>query len=222
MKKSLLTLSLLVCTALSHAGSKVTYTANIIRDTEKASDAPTVMRVSTNVLVDAFGRSSEESLEKGISLGSIRFLAKQGSTNTTYSTKSYGTGYWFTKKGVACAASNANRCVACKYENGYFKIIHNNAKVSAGDSFTFAEMFVQDADTVQYVFNVTIGSGDSVESDQPEYVETVEHRTDEIDLWKLQPLVRQNDGEWLQQNYIQVMEGDRITFSCGDRDGNTL
>lgn len=222
MKKSLLTLSLLVCTALSYAGSKVTYTANIIRDAEKASDAPTVMRVSTNVLVDAFGRSSEESLEKGISLGSIRFLAKQGSTNATYSTKSYGTGYWFTKKGVACAASNANRCVACKYEKGYFKIIHNNTKASAGDSFTFAEMFVQDADTVQYVFNVTIGSGDRVESDQPEYVETIEHRTDEIDLWKLQPLVRQNDGEWLQQNYIQVMEGDRITFSCGDRDGNTL
>ena len=60
MKKSLLTLSLFVCTALSYAGSKVTYTANIIRDAEKASDAPTVMRVSTNVLVDAFGRSSED------------------------------------------------------------------------------------------------------------------------------------------------------------------
>lgn len=221
MKKNLLTFSFLVCAALGYA-DKVTYTANITRDAEKTPETPTVMRVSTNVLVDIFDRSSAEALEKGISVGTIQFLAKQGSTNSTYSTKSYGTGYWFTKSGVACTAQNANRRVACKYDNGFFKIVHNNEKVNAGDSFSFVEMFIQDSDTVQYVFNVTIGSFESVESDQPEYVETIEHRTDEIDLWPLQPLVRQNDGEWLCQHYIQVMEGDKISFSCADRDHNSV
>ena len=48
------------------------------------------------------------------------------------------------------------------------------------------------------------------------------HRTDEIETWQLQPLVRQNDSQWLKQNYIQVMAGDKISFSLEDKGDNTI
>ena len=230
MKKTLLTLMLVSLATLSYAGSKLTYTTDIVRSQDKTTDNPTTMRVSTNVLIEAFGLSSEDALEKALSAGTVAFLAKQGNTNKTYSTPSWGNhGYWFTKGGIGCAATNANRRVACQYANGYFNIVHNsgndskgNALVNTGDQYTFATLFVQGADTVQYVFNLTIGSDERIDTDQPEYVEVIEHRADEMDQWALQPLVRQNEGEWLQQNYIQVMEGDRITFDVGDKDGNTV
>ena len=226
MRKILLTLWLASCTALGFAGSKVTYTTDITRDVQKTSDAPTLMRVSTNAIVEAFKLSSEEGLEKALAAGSVKFVAKQGSQDKTYNTPAYGNyGYWFTKSGVGCAASNTNRRVACKYEKGYFYVIHNtttNAKglpyVNTGDVYSFAEMFVQGADTVQYVFHVTMGADERIDSDQPDYVETIEHRADEVDAWPVQPLVRRNDEDWMKQNYIQVMEGDKITFSCGDSD----
>ena len=226
MRKILLTLWLASCTALGFAGSKVTYTTDITRDVQKTSDAPTLMRVSTNAIVEAFKLSSEEGLEKALAAGTVQFVAKQGSQDKTYNTPAYGNyGYWFTKSGVGCAASNTNRRVACKYEKGYFYVIHNtttNAKglpyVNTGDVYSFAEMFVQGTDTVQYVFHVTMGADERIDSDQPDYVETIEHRADEVDAWPVQPLVRRNDEDWMKQNYIQVMEGDKITFSCGDSD----
>lgn len=48
------------------------------------------------------------------------------------------------------------------------------------------------------------------------------HRIDEIETWALQPLVRQNDGAWLRQNYIQVMAGEKISFSLEDKGENTV
>lgn len=229
MKKSLLTILFAGCAALSFAGSKVTYTTDITRDVEKKEDNPTIMRVSTNAIVEALGLSSEEALGKAITAGTVQFLAKQGSQDKTSDSYSFGArGFWFSKSGVVVVASSSNRRVACQYDNGYFKVVHSTATgrtgayVNTGDTYSFVEMFVQGADTVQYVFNVTIGSDERIESDQPEYVETIEHRKDEVDAWPVQPLFRQNDGEWLAQNYIQVMEGDKITFNCGDKGEYTV
>jgi len=230
MKKNLLTFMFFGCVTLSFAGSKVTYNTNIVRDVQKTSEQPTIMQVSTNAIVEVLNVSSAAALERALSAGSVQFLAKKGSSDDTYNTKSYGSyGYWFTTSGVPCSSTASGRRVACKYENGYFHLIHNTetkksgeAYVNDGDTFRFVEMFVQGADTVQYVFTVTMGTNDRVESDQPAYVETLDHRTDEIDLWSLQPLVRQNDGEWLQQNYIQVQSGDKITFSVADKGENTI
>ena len=223
MKKNLLTLLFVGCATLAHAGSKVTYTTDITRDAAKTQDTPTTMKLSTNALVEAFSLPSEEALFKALTAGTIKFLAKQGSSDKTSAATSYGTyGYWFTKAGSPVTATNTNRRVACKYEDGNFHIIHYNNKVTEGDSFTFTEMFVQSTDTVQYVFHVSFGPVESIDSDQPDYVEVLEHRADEIDAWELQPLMRQNEGEWQAQNYIQVQVGDKITFSCGDKGDNTL
>lgn len=230
MKRTLLTLLCVGSVVMGFAGSKVTYTTDITRDVAKATTQPTAMRVSTNAIAEAFGLKSEEAVHRALADGTIQFLAKQGTLNKTYSTKSYGTyGYWFTATGLATAASNVARRVACKYDGGYFYMIHNTdvnkkglAYVNTGDNYTFAEMFVQGEDTVQYVFNLTIGSDERIDSDQPDYVEMIDHRDDEIDAYPLQPLMRQNDGEWLEQNYIQVQVGDKITFHFGDKGDNTF
>ena len=175
MKRTLLTLLCVGSVVMGFAGSKVTYTTDITRDVAKATTQPTAMRVSTNAIAEAFGLKSEEAVHRALADGTIQFLAKQGTLNKTYSTKSYGTyGYWFTATGLATAASNVARRVACKYDGGYFYMIHNTdvnkkglAYVNTGDNYTFAEMFVQGEDTVQYVFNLTIGSDERIDSDQP-------------------------------------------------------
>lgn len=227
MKKNLLTLFLASSALTALAGSKVTYTTDVTRDVAKAEDAPTAVRLSTNVLVEAFGLSSEGAFHQALDGGTIKFLAKEGKSNTTNGAVSYGShGFWFTATAYRCNATSANRRVACKYEDGFFYLIHNTTVnksglpyVNTGDQFSFTTLFVQNTDTVQYVFNVTIGSNESVETDQPDY--TFIGRPSEVDGWPIQPLVRQNEGEWMPQNYIQVMAGDRITIDCGEKGDNT-
>ncbi|MBP3213262.1 MAG: immunoglobulin domain-containing protein [Bacteroidaceae bacterium] len=228
MKKNLLTLFLAGSTLVAFAGSKVTYTTDVTRDVAKAETTPTTVRLSTNVLVEAFDLTTEGNFHKALADGTVKFLAKEGKGTATNGAVSYGShGYWFTAASYRCNSTSVNRRVACKYEDGYFHLIHNTALtksglayVNTGDQYSFTTLFVQGADTVQYVFNVTIGSAESVQTDQPAYVFI--GRPSETDRWALQPLMRQNEGEWLAQNYIQVMEGDQITFNCGEKDGNTL
>lgn len=230
MKKNLLTLLMACYVTISFAGAKQIYTTDIVRDVAKTESQPALMRVSTNVLVEAFQLSSEEAFFKALAAGSVKFLAKSGSKGTISSAVSYGThGYWFTSSSVVVTAENGNRRVACKYEDGYFHLIHrtgSNLKglpyVNTGDSYSFTQLFVMGTDTVEYVFNVTMGSAERIDTDQPPYEEVLEHRKDEIDVWKVQPLVRQNEGEWLPQHYIQVMVGDKISFTCADRSPNTV
>lgn len=222
MKKYLLTTLFAASAVLGFAGSKVIYTVNVTRDAAKTADETTTLRFSTNVLVDAFKFTTEEEVLNAISDGSISFVAKQGDKNSTYKGRTYGFGYWFTESGTGCTSVNDNRRVACKLENGFFHIIHNNEKVKEGDTFAFAEMFVHEKDTVQYSFRLKMGTPESVTSDQPEYVEIINHRIDEIDTWMVYPQVKQNDGEWMTQNYIQVMAGDKIMFSCADKGENKV
>ena len=214
MKKLLLTSLLAVtCPLLSQAGSRVDYHVNVTRDVSRDAENPSVVRTSVNALVEAFNRSSEEAFEKGLSSGTIRFVAKQGQTTSVYNTPTYGSyGHWFTARGIACAATSKSRCVACKYDSGYFYIVHNTAKAFEGDAYTFTQMFIQDADTVAYEFHVTIGAYESYDSDQPEYEEKIEHRADIQDAWPITPLMKQNDRAYLRQNYIQVNAGDDVTF----------
>lgn len=214
MKKTLLTsLMAIALPLLSQAGSRVDYHVNVTRDAARDVETPSVIRASVSALAEAFNRSSEEAFEKGLSAGTIRFVAKQGQTTSVYNTPTYGSyGHWFTARSIACAATSKSRCVACKYENGFFYIIHNPAKAFEGDEFTFVQMFIQDTDTVAYTFQVTLGAYESSDSDQPEYVEKIEHRADIMDAWPITPLMKQNDRAYLRQNYLQVNAGDDVTF----------
>ncbi len=198
---------------LSLAGSKVTYHASITRDASRDVDSPTVLRASVNALCDAFNRPSEESFEKGLASGTIKFIARQGTTSSFYTQSTYGTyGQWFTARSIACTASSNNRRVACQYSGGFFHLIHLPGKAVAGDTYTFTQLFVQAADTVEYLFTVTLGSFDRATSDQPAYEEVIDHRADILDSWPVRPLMRQNEGAYLPQNYLQVSPGDDATF----------
>ncbi|MCR5314093.1 MAG: DUF4859 domain-containing protein [Bacteroidaceae bacterium] len=199
----------------SLAGSKVTYNTDVVRNIDSNAEAAVNIRVSTNAILEAFGYKSVETFHEDLSSGDVKFLAKQGKGNATYSTASYGNyGFWFTKSGYACSSSSANRCVAVKYEDGYFYIDHNKANVVVGDVFTVSEMFIHEADTVLYSFNVTIGNEDSYNSNQPEYREIINHRQDIVDTWPVTPHVQQNNYDILNQNYIQVRVGDKITMGA--------
>lgn len=223
MKQLFLTIALAACAAISSAQSKVTYTTDVTRDVSKTSDSPTLMRVSTNILCEKFKRSSEEAISTGLSAGTIKFAAVQGTSGTLYMTSSYGTyGYWFTASGLATTATKSVRRFAVQYASGYFKFIHNNEKCLQGEEYSASVMFIQNTDTVEYRFNVTMGSSDAIDTDQPAYQETIEHREDEVDAWGLQPMVRRNDGEWMKQQYVQVKVGDKISFSMADKGGNTV
>ena len=214
--KKLLLISCMAMTfpQLSWGGTKVAYTATITRDASRDTDSPTVLRASVNALCEAFGRPSEESFETGLETGTIKFVAKQGTTNSVYATATYGAhGHWFNHRSIAVAANSANRRVACQYSKGYFYIIHNPAKTQEGETYTFTQMFIQSADTVAYTFTVTLGTPESVNSDQPVYEEKIVHRADIRDAWPITPLMKQNDRAYLRQNYIQVNAGDDVTFS---------
>lgn len=201
----------------------MTYTTSLTRNVNKTVNETTRFQANTDLLCDAFGRKDLESLNTGLNAKTIKFLAKQGSTNTTYSSASYGTyGYWFTAKGVATASTSTSRRIACKYEDGVFKIAHFNDKVVSGDQFSFAEMFVQGSDTVQYVFNVTMGDADAIIStDQPAFTERINHRADAVDSWKVSPSVRINEQKPMAQNYIQVMAGETFSLDCVLPEGAT-
>ncbi len=216
MKRKILTLLFAAAGMSAFAGSKITYTTSLTRNVNKTVEETTRFQANTDALCDAFNRADLSSLNTGIEAETIKILAKQGSGNSTYSSHSFGKyGFWFTAKGIATSATNTSRRIACKYENGVFKIAHYNDKVNEGDIFTFTEMFVQGSDTVQYVFNVTMSTADAIIStDQPAFVERIKHRADAVDSWKVKPSVRINEQTPMQQNYIQVMAGEDITLDC--------
>ena len=207
------------------AGSKVVYTANIVRSLSREVTDLTLLHVSTNALCDAFNYSSEEDLLNAIDDGTVGLYA-QSASGKVYTTESqahsYGTGWWFTKSGIPCTSSNSNRVTAIKFEEGYFYITHNSAKAAEGTTYSVRNIFVQGEDTIQYLFNISFGDEESVTSDQPEYEYRLKHRTDEIDNWPLQPLTRQNEQEWQKQNYVQVVVGDKITFSMANKGDNKV
>jgi len=223
MRHLLLSLILSSCALFATAQSRVTYTTDVTRDIAKTSDSPTLMRVSTNALCEVFNRSSEEALNTGLSTGTIKFVAVQGTTGTLYSTSSYGTyGYWFTASGLATTATKAVRRIAVQYSGGYFKFIHNNDKCLQDDNYSCSVLFIQNKDTVEYKFNFTMGASDYIETDQPAYEETIEHRADELDSWGVQPLTRSGEGEWQPLQYVQVKVGEKISFSMADKGNNTV
>lgn len=226
MKRISLTLIFLAIGMLfASAGTKKVYTADVVRPLTKNTSSPTLLRVSTNAICDVFGIPSNQEFDEAVAAGQVELNA-QSATGKVYTTSnmaySYGKGWWFTKSGIPCASTNASRCTAIKYENGYFHIVHNDAKVTEGTVYNVREIFVHGNDTVQYLFNITFGDSESITCNQPEYEYRLKHRKDEIDTWPLQPLVRQNDGAWLRQNYIQVKVGDKISFSLEDKGDNLI
>ncbi len=205
-----------VCMSMFAEGTKTVYTTEIVRDVNKQADETTRFMVNMENLCEKFGRKDADAIKTGLSAGSIKVIARSGTKGSTYSTPAYGTyGYWYNATGVCVAATNSTRRVACKYEDGYFKLIHFNDKVSVGNTFSIGIMFVQGEDIVQYEFNITMGEADKIVStDQPAFEEKIKHRHDKVETWKVIPQVRVNEQQPVKQNYVQVMAGETFTLDC--------
>lgn len=122
-------------------------------------------------------------------------------------------GYWFTASGIATIRIK-NYCIKVVWDAPTFSVSHNaDANVTVGSTYTVKEVLVYNADTIVYVFNVTIGaagSTESVKTNQPDVV----GRPSTTDGWLIRPIVRQNERNSIYENIIQVNAGDKITLGC--------
>ena len=203
--------SMVLCMACSAFAKdmKHTYTFTITRTLNQADE--TVCNARLNVL------------KQGLSLSSLnvgtnpKFYAIQGTTGNYYSGSNLSPwGHNFNASGVV--TSNQSRMyVYSRYDGAStFTIGHNAEKVSEGENYVIKQALVnpETADTVVYVFDITIGEKASVHSDEPLYAV---HRADKVDAWYPLPFVQQNDQAPQHENFIQVNAGDRITLGLRPR-----
>ena len=215
MERNLLNLKVLfsvVCMSVAmtvHAGSFTTFTFDIQRsyDSETASRC----QVSEAVVGKYFGLSS--GFTSQLSNSKVKILAyyynSSGAVKTysAYTASPYG--YWFNAKGNP-VNKIAQYCTKVTYSGGYFLVEHDKANAVKGETYTVMEAVVQPAtaDTLLYVFNVTLGDEDAVSTDQPMFIA----RHSETDGWLVTPKVQRSDDAPIAENILQVMEGDRISL----------
>ena len=166
--------------AVSAAAEKEIITFDVTRPVDSDNTTLTSCGLNSKYLALRMGCLSVEQLESALSKGTVKFIAKQGTTTTWYNTSSFGAyGHTFSTKGIAVASStHRNAALMSKYEKGEFLVGHIPAKVVEGETYTFTQAFVKETDTLAYVFNVTIGQTESVSSDQPGLDESFVHRKD--------------------------------------------
>lgn len=188
---------------------KHTYTFTISRTLNQMDE--TVCNARLNVLKQGLSLSS-------LSVGTNpKFYAIQGTTGNYYAGSNLSPwGHNFNASGVV--TSSQSRMVTYSRYDGTstFTIGHNTEKVSVGENYVIKQALVnpETADTVVYVFDITIGEKASVHSDEPLYAL---HRADKVDAWYPLPFVQQNDQAPQQENFIQVNAGDKITIGLRPR-----
>lgn len=120
-------------------------------------------------------------------------------------------GHWFDLSGVPTNRA-AQRAALVLWDKAALNVTHGEL-ATEGTSLTVVEGLVNGQDSVFFHIHVTIaaaGSTESVTTDEPQFV----GRRSETDGWLVRPLVQKNDEEPVEQNFIQVNEGDKITLSC--------
>jgi len=219
-KTAIVAMALMYCTMMS-AGTRFTYTFDVNRPLDAA--LPTECTVKTTLTKSLLGLNAQQ-------LSSAQLRATWiGSTGreSWYESSTTGVtgekGHWFTKTGVATNKVK-NHCIKVVWNNPIFLISHDitGGNVEVGNTYTVKEALVNkdEADTLVYVFNVTIGepgTAESVTTDQPDVV----GRKSQTDGWLVQPLVRQNEQDPQRHNWISVNVGDKITLSCDIIDKET-
>ncbi len=122
---------------------------------------------------------------------------------------------YFNTKGLAVSSANVGKAFISKYDGSSAFSVNTYAKIEDGNSYTFKEAFVHEStkDTIEIVFNVTIGNKQSVTTDLPEF----NHRADLMDSWLALPYVQVNDEEPEYVNCVQGNVGDKITIGMRPR-----
>lgn len=195
-------------------GKKVVYTFNVTQPAEKADT--TLCNVNYKIIGNHFGLATKSEINSALQNGTIKFYAVQ-STGTYYKTSTaVPYGHWFSAKGNAVQQESRNAVVMGQFQTDKYAVAHVPSRVSEGSTYTFRQALVcEERDTIEYLFNVRIGNAEDVSHDQPASTEeTFVSRPDYIDSWIASPVVGRNDEELLNRNYIQVMQGDKITMGA--------
>lgn len=197
---------------LDAEAAKTVYSFDVVRPLEKTNTDPTILPVNTTELTKRLKLTTD--IESSISSGVVHFYAVQGATGSYYGTNTYssgGHGHWFTDQGLACRISSSSARIYSTFSVDVFRIGHLANRSVIGDTYSFAQAFVNGNDTVEYRFKVTMGEKEAYTTDQP--IDT--GRPDITEDWNVIPYVQKNNEQKMVQNYIQVMEGDKITLGAG-------
>lgn len=215
LRRAALSLAVMAGTVMPSMAVTEVVTFNVSRPVASEQTAPTSCGLNLLYVAMNLGYTKSSDLVSAMDKGEVQFIAKQGSTSSWYTTPTAGAyGHWFTANGLAVKSGNSRAVVMSEFEDNDFHIAHNVKKVVAGDMYSFVQAFVHKKDTVKIVFNVTMGDKETVESDQPSVDETFIHRKDYTDDWFVLPYAQRNEQGFLQQNYIQVQAGDKITLGA--------
>ena len=192
--------------SLHAEGIKTTYTINVERTMDQTGES--VCPVHKIPLQSLLGLDN-------ISIGSnanIYSVHASGKVSKTHNLAPNGN--YFNKNGyVVTSATNAVASVTFDASTFNFHIAHvisSRGGIEDGATYTMREVFVNPAssDSVLFVINMTMGTRQSVSSDQPSYI----HRADKMDAWTVLPYVQLNDQAGTNDPCISAQPGDNITI----------
>ncbi len=193
-------------------GSK-TYTFTIERTMDQ--EEPTTCQVHETVLKSNLGMET-------LDFSKLAVYSLQASGAVYKNWKVQPLGNYFSAIGnVVTSKLRAIGYITFDTQKKAFSVMHIEKNVTLGETYTMRECIVNEStnDSVFYVFNMTMGTKQSVSSDEPAFV----HRADKMDNWYSLPYVKVNDraGEF---NYcVQANVGDNITFGVRPRkDGDVV
>ena len=192
--------------SLHAEGIKTTYTINVERTMDQTGES--VCPVHKIPLQSLLGLDN-------ISIGSNANIYSVHASGKVYTTHNLSpNGNYFNKDGyVVTSATRAVASVTFDASTFNFHIAHfvsSRNGIEDGATYTMREVFVNPAssDSVLFVINMTMGTRQSVSSDQPSYV----HRADKMDAWAVLPYVQLNDQAGTNDPCISAQPGDNITI----------
>ena len=143
--------------------------------------------------------------------------ATNGKPYTDYKVQPWGN-YFNSTGNITTTKSVAVASITFDTEKMGFDVLHYEGRRNAqdGETYTMREAIINTAtnDTVLYIFNMTMGTKQSVSSDEPAYI----HRADKMDSWRALPYVRINDQEGENNYCVQAAPGDNVTLGLRPRE----
>ena len=213
-KFAMMCFALLAVTDMS-AAQRYTFTFEIGRTPDQ--EAVTECKPNASFFQKLYGLGSADAVLKALKGTTFSMAATYTASSGKEafyksSTSDKGTiGHWFAVSGSPTNKA-ASKTIQVQMDGRVFSVTHNPSNVEAGKTYEVKETFIKSgADTLTYVFRVTIGDKAYVIDNQPV---VIGGRKNYVDSWRVTPRVKANDGDWLQQNYVQVNEGEAITLSA--------
>ncbi|MBQ3780276.1 MAG: hypothetical protein II801_00660 [Bacteroidaceae bacterium] len=193
----------------AHAEGSKTYTFTIERTMDQ--EEPTACQVHETVLK---ANLNMETLD----FSKLHVYSVQASGVLYTSWKVQPLGNYFGSTGnVVTSKLRAIGYITFDTQKKTFYVMHmsGNNNAQDGQTYTMRECIINSAtnDTVFYNFNMTMGTKQSVSSDEPAFV----HRADKMDSWPVLPYVQVNDQAGDKNFCVQASVGDNITFGVRPR-----